>query len=480
MKKVELPTAASLLISEDCNLACKYCFVSLRSKKQMSKEVAKQAIDYLSDNAIKMGDNKFNVMLFGGEPLLNLDTVEYVFDYGFEVSQRKNLRFSVNIVTNATILNDRVKEIINKNKSRIDLQVQLSIDGIKESHDLYRVKVNGEGSFDQIEKNMPGWKDLFKDQDRNISIHGCLNRKNLKYLYESYIYFREKWGIKQLWFMPIHSEAWQDEDVDLYMSELEKIADYIMKKVRETKNLDELRYYAPLDRSLSTQNCFSLPCGAGRNFVTVTAEGKLSPCHQFYFNDPEGYTLIGDVWSGIDELRRKMYTCYSPEDLSCMKESPDCDAYNCYRCIADQWLANGSILSNITGPRCKMSKEERKLQKKLLEEVKEMGLFNENKNNGGQGNNPNNPACLCDLGGSQDSCLCNLGGKGQSNQDTTEKGCFCVSEGGAMLDSSGDCCKNKNRCNNEDEEIIAEALKKIIEQNEIITDLLKIVVKKVV
>ena len=50
----ELPTAASFLLSEDCNLACTYCFeLGCRNKNTMTKEVAEQGLQYLSDNAIK-------------------------------------------------------------------------------------------------------------------------------------------------------------------------------------------------------------------------------------------------------------------------------------------------------------------------------------------------------------------------------------------------------------------------------------------
>ena len=45
----------------------------------------------------------------------------------------------------------------------------------------------------------------------------------------------------------------------------------------------------------------SAPCGAGKNYITITAKGEIYPCHHFYYNDPEKTTKIGDVWNGIDE-----------------------------------------------------------------------------------------------------------------------------------------------------------------------------------
>ena len=145
--KVPLPTAASFLVSEDCNLACKYCFeLGGRNKQHMSKEVARRGLEYLSENALKNSERHFSAMLFGGEPLLKPDIVEEIFSYGVELAKRRNLHFSASIVTNATLLTPKIKAILNKYKNAVDISVQLSIDGVKEVHDRYRVTRDGRAS----------------------------------------------------------------------------------------------------------------------------------------------------------------------------------------------------------------------------------------------------------------------------------------------------------------------------------------------
>lgn len=491
-----LPESASFLVTENCNLACKYCFEKpLRNDKIMTKETARKALEYLCENSIKNGSKNFHAMLFGGEPLLNLEVIEEIFKYALELEKKTGSRFSASIVTNATILNDEVKRILSTYMKSARISVQLSVDGIKESHDMYRVDRAGKGTFDRIEKNIPGWKELFKDNMNSLSLHGCLNKKTLKYLYESYIFFREKWDIPRIWFMPIHSEKWEDSDVDLYESELNKIADYILKRAKDEKIIVEVQNYAPIDRCLNRDVRPSAPCGAGKTYVTITAKGDIYPCHHFYFNDPEQYTKIGDIWNGVDEQKRKMYMEYDNKDMSCAKENPNCDAYHCYRCIADNWVAKGNFLSQITGPRCEMSKIERKIHIKMREELKKMGLLNKNNSASGDGNNPNNPACLCDLGGSGDNCegcdivtqssacKCNLGGPISDcdvvNGIDSKTGKPYISE----LEKES-FSLNKKECScgsktSENEELYALALKTIIEKLEEMEKVQNLILRKV-
>lgn len=402
MEKRILPNVASFLVSEDCNLACTYCFELEGRKncnKHMTKEVARKGLEYLCENAIKNGEDHFSAMLFGGEPLINPDIVEEILRYGVELARKNNIHFTASMVTNATILTDRIKYILSKYMHTTQLNVQLSVDGIKEIHDQYRVTKGGKGSFDMIEKNLDGWKELFSDNINALSLHGCSNKETLPYLFENYKFFREEWNIPRIWFLPIHSEEnWTKEDVGIYEEQLTKIMDYTLECAKRDGNYQEVLNYAPLDRCMSPDVRPSAPCGAGKSFITITAEGEIYPCHSFYYNDPEKTTKIGDVWEGIDEASREIFVKYDNEDMSCSKECPDCDAYQCYRCIADNWAMNGSIFSQIRGYRCEMSLVERKLHLKLREELTKMGLLDkDNFNSNGVGNNPNNPNCLCDM-----------------------------------------------------------------------------------
>lgn len=461
MEKRLLPNVASFLVSEDCNLACTYCF-ELEGRencnKHMTKEVARKGVEYLCENAIANGDNNFGAMLFGGEPLLKPDIVEEILKHGVELAEKNNITFTANMVTNATILTDKIKYILSKYMHSAQLNVQLSVDGVKDIHDKCRVTKNGKGSFDMVAKNIEGWKELFSDNIHALSIHGCSNEETIPRLFENYKFFREEWGVPRLWFIPINSDNYTKEHVKIYEEQLNLIADYTLKKAKEEGSIQEVLNYAPIDRCMNPDVRPSAPCGAGKNFVSITANGEIYPCHSFYYNDPEKSTKIGDVWKGIEEPKRKIFVDYGNEDMSCDKDCPGCEAYHCYRCIADNWVENGSIFSQITGFKCEMSNVERKVQLRVKGELIKMGLLNNNSNNNSMdnmpGNNPDNPACLCDARTYDGDPQMHLRNEAQMhNRGEEGHKCNCSGEEG--------CAENKS-----DDDVLAFAVKVILDKIE--------------
>ena len=445
------PSSASLLVTEDCNMACKYCFeLKGRNKKSMTEEIGYKSIDFLFNNALETKSSHIYLMLFGGEPFLQVDLMDKMLMYAIEKCKPHNIQVQANIVTNATIYNDKVDKFLRKYIDLIDLNTQLSVDGIKVSHDENRVFKNGQGSYDTIFKNIPKFKSAYSKKPHSINIHGCCNGENIHFLYENYMHFRHVFGLERIWFMPIHNYDWKEEHVDIYKQQLSMISDYILEKAKMDNSAAEVYNYAPLDRCFYPDAFGNAPCGAGKSFITITADGSIYPCHGFYFNDPEKETYMGNIYEGINQEKNKIFEMYDCNDLNCDK---DCDCFQCYRCIADNWVENGSILASIKGLRCKMSKIERELQKKTKEELKNMGLLNTNNQNGnsGIGNNPDNPACLCDSGGSS-----GLQEKPADLKDNCENGC----------------------CEIDNEETLAKALKYIIEKLDLLEIENKLILKK--
>ncbi len=411
-----LPTSASFLITENCNLACKYCFEK-HNDKIMSKEVAQKALEFLSDNALVEQHNDFHAMLFGGEPLLNIDLIDFIFHTGEEIAQRKGLKFTTSIITNGTIMSDEIKSVLSWHKNSSHLTLQLSIDGNKESQDLYRITKTGQGSFDLVQKNIKDFQEIFRDDLYKLCFHACVNKQTIDKMYENYTFFKQTWGAKNIWFLPVMEEKWDAEDVAVYDQQNQLIFDDIVSELKETRNLNLIKQYAPMDRCMNHEFA-DKPCGAGGNFVTVTAEGELYPCHQIYFNDPEKTTKIGDVFSGLDEEKRRPYVEYTRHDLQCNHE---CKNNNCYRCIAVNFVKNHDIFKQITGAYCDLMSVDKKYQDKLEAEIKELGLIRQEDRcqdclcNSREcydantscdvvkrqsvcesGNNPYNPNCLCD------------------------------------------------------------------------------------
>ena len=75
--------ALCLHVAHTCNLNCAYCFASQGKyhgeRAIMSYEVGKRALDFLVENS--GGRTNLEVDFFGGEPLMNWDTVKRLVAY---------------------------------------------------------------------------------------------------------------------------------------------------------------------------------------------------------------------------------------------------------------------------------------------------------------------------------------------------------------------------------------------------------------
>lgn len=95
-------------VSNTCNLRCKYCYANHgnygTSDRLMSIEIADLVCKYIG----KFIPNIKEVSFFGGEPLLNIDIIEYICERLYN----RNIKFSM--VTNLSILNDKIISTISK------------------------------------------------------------------------------------------------------------------------------------------------------------------------------------------------------------------------------------------------------------------------------------------------------------------------------------------------------------------------------
>ena len=100
--RVPSPSNLMLILTQDCQLRCSYCFEEHRHNEIMSFDVAKRAIDFLWECTRK--DHRIpSISLFGGEPMLMWDElIVPIIDY-----IRNNFAyFKINMTTNGLLLNN--------------------------------------------------------------------------------------------------------------------------------------------------------------------------------------------------------------------------------------------------------------------------------------------------------------------------------------------------------------------------------------
>ena len=153
----------TLTITERCNLRCKYCSYSgtyyyerKHSRRSMSWEVAKKAIDYYYTHC--QAQEKAGISFYGGEPLLNFNLMRKSVEYAKKFTDWPPLTFHVD--TNGTLLRtEEIRRFLIDN----DINLQVSLDGPSGEHNRYRVFKSGKGSFNVIIKNLQKLRDMDKD-----------------------------------------------------------------------------------------------------------------------------------------------------------------------------------------------------------------------------------------------------------------------------------------------------------------------------
>ena len=132
----------------DCNFSCVYCYEDKKPGK-MGFETMN-----LLKKWISIEIPKFKLVLlswFGGEPLLDIRTIEEFTSYANTVARENGIELIAHITTNGYSLS---KEKIQR---LIELKIfnyQITIDGIAETHNKLRPLKNGKQTFDKIFNNI--------------------------------------------------------------------------------------------------------------------------------------------------------------------------------------------------------------------------------------------------------------------------------------------------------------------------------------
>lgn len=290
--------ALCLHIAHDCNLRCNYCFASQGDfhgeRLYMPLEVGKKALDFLVANS----GNRRNLEIdfFGGEPLMNFDVVKELVHYGRSLEEANNKHFRYTITTNGLLLDEDNMAFMNEHMDN----VVLSLDGRKEVHDNMRPSPNGKGSFDAI---VPKFLEFVKLRgDKSYYIRGTFTGKNLDFSKD--VLFMNELGFDVLSMEPVVTDpkeeyALLDEHLETIMQEYENLSKSYIEAHKKGKGFSFFHFMIDLTQG----PCFIkrvAGCGAGVEYLAVTPEGDLFPCHQFVGNDD---FKIGTLDEGVKNLK---------------------------------------------------------------------------------------------------------------------------------------------------------------------------------
>lgn len=285
--------ALCLHISHDCNMRCRYCFASTGSfggkRTAMPVEVSKKAIDFL----ILKSESRRNldVDFFGGEPLLNFGAIVETVRYARSLEEKSGKKFKFTITTNALALNNEQMDFINEQMGNI----VLSIDGRPGINDRMRTGVDGKGTYERI---LPRIKAMVLARGgKNYYVRGTYTRHNLDFSKD--VMHLADLGFGQISVEPVVAAAGMDydireEDLPVIFNEYENLAIEYVKRKKDGRGFNFFHFMLDLSQGPCVIKRMK-GCGSGHEYMAVTPEGDLYPCHQFV--GMEGFR-IGNIIDG--------------------------------------------------------------------------------------------------------------------------------------------------------------------------------------
>lgn len=139
----------TLILTQDCNLNCIYCYEHNKSKKSMSFDTAKKILDY----HLKAVDNYdyIYINLFGGEPFLKFDLIKQIYEYSKKINNQKKILFVT--TTNGTLVHGDIQKWLYSHKN--DFHCGLSADGTENMHNYNRCNSYSKIDFDFFKNTWP-------------------------------------------------------------------------------------------------------------------------------------------------------------------------------------------------------------------------------------------------------------------------------------------------------------------------------------
>lgn len=297
-----VPKSLCLNVAHICNMRCSYCFASggdFGQKSQlMSKETARRAVDLL----FRLSKDRKNLEIdfFGGEPLLNMPVVKDTIEYARSMAEKKQKQVSFTLTTNGLNLGAEIRSYL-KNEG---ISVILSLDGRPKVHDMVRRLPSGEGSFSSV---FPNIQEMVKLNPLSYYIRGTYTRANLDFS-RDFAYLANL-GFRHISLEPVIGGgelALKEDHLEVVAREYGQLVDAILELRREGKQVDFFHFNLEQNRGPCLAKRIT-GCSAGVEYLAVTPEGNIYPCHQFVGLDD---FLMGNVEAGItrpdltDKFRR--------------------------------------------------------------------------------------------------------------------------------------------------------------------------------
>ena len=269
-------------VTEDCCMACTYCYQNNKSKNKMDFSVAQKVIDNLLNDDKYYHTEKINGLILefiGGEPFMEVQLIDEITSYFIkkciDLNHRFLFNFRISMASNGLLyFEEEVQNYIKKYKDFLSLAI--SIDGNKELHDTCRIDLNGNGTYNRV---VAAARHLRENYIQDLETKMTLSPDNIKYIFSA-IQNLIAIGYTSISLNCVYEEGWELSHAKILYDELRKTADWLIETDSFRKyriSLFDEELFTPLPEEETKNWCG----GVCNGMLAFDYNGDAFPCVRY-------------------------------------------------------------------------------------------------------------------------------------------------------------------------------------------------------
>jgi uncharacterized protein len=353
----------NLLISQQCPLGCLYCYAqkgTYGNTSFMVKQVVKKSLK----SFFSVFDSVEMVQFFGGEPLLNIDLIEYTINLLEEFFHKKIIQRKPNFLVESGlgVSKESLEKFIELLKVHPEIRVTVSCDGPAEIHNYLRPYANGKPSYEGVIENLnilKGYGQPHAIEATYTKIHydaGILPSDLIKY-------FKNELGLKDslIFVIPVISkDPSLSLPTDIEAEILHEYEENMIISLRDGSfyrkhNLDEFNQYVEYNILSAAPTKYF--CDGGIASYTIDTCGDIYPCHMLIGIEK---FRIGNINEGVEQFKINLANYANMQkaivEKSKYEQCEGCFLQNyCSGCPSANYLLTGNMDPTFSG--CNIQKQ---------------------------------------------------------------------------------------------------------------------------
>lgn len=305
VRKIAYPFILYLLAARGCNFACKYCPVPKYQKTLGDSFIRADAVAAAMDAWLELIEEQYDsdqthlVIIYGGEPLLNAETLPQVVRHIQNIESGKRFlprKIKIVLATNGYFITRAIAQFCKDH----EIDVQVGVDGISDNENRNRSTKEGNSTIQAVLSGIS----VLREAGVNIHASVAVTPQNLKFISNATNLLADL-GIKRLGLNMLRGDSLSDLVASSERATfLSGAARAIIENYENSYSKESEAYFMRKWRALNEQQYFPVDCTCYGNQLVMHSDGRVGHCPF----DPNESSSAADVGSFADAVRREHHT----------------------------------------------------------------------------------------------------------------------------------------------------------------------------